>query len=244
MYQISRAIQRRRQHSESALSLFDYGVEVDPYGPLLRCGETELQADSEIVILSEEEVDCLLFLFLGEMTVSSDRIADHMTADSLLIFHGSTEDAGLRLQGGPRKSRFLQLTLKRSPDERRDQTMARQLNPKDRRGTLQPVASGQGHVDAAPLASDSAVYLAHLRPREQVVFETLIQRRSYVYVLEGTLRVENERLHQGDSLRTDREAVIPLSSSGHCQFVLADLPSREAAQVNSSSGELPGGAGP
>lgn len=239
MYQISRAIQRGRQHSESALSLFDYGVEVDPYGPLTRCGETELQDDSEIVILSEEEVDCILFLFLGEMTVSSDRIADHMTADSLLIFHGSTEDAGLRLQGGPRKSRFLQLTLNRSPGERRDRTMARQLNPKDRRGTLQPVASGQGHVDAALLASDSAVYLSHLRPREQVVFETLIQRRSYVYVLEGTLRVENERLHPGDSLRTDREAVIPLSSSGHCQFVLVDLPPSEAESDNPRAEKLP-----
>ncbi len=239
MFQISRSIQRRRQHSESSLSLFDYSLEIDPYGLLLRCGETELQPDSETEVLAEEEIDCLLFLYRGEMTASSNRTAVHVKADALLIFHALSDDAGLRLQGGPRKSRFLQLTLRRPPGDRNDQTTVRQLNLKDRRGTLQPVASGQDHPDAAPLLSDSAVYLSHLRPKEQVVFETLIQRRSYVYVLEGTLRVENERLHPGDSLRTDREAVIPLSSSGHCQFVLVDLPPSEAESDNPRAEKLP-----
>jgi redox-sensitive bicupin YhaK (pirin superfamily) len=88
---------------------------------------------------------------------------------------------------------------------------------------LVPLASGQGETTGVPLQQDVAVYLAKLRPNENLIFETLQSRRVFLVVIDGVVRLEEHRLVTSDSVMIRKESLIEIGAQQASELILADL---------------------
>jgi redox-sensitive bicupin YhaK (pirin superfamily) len=88
---------------------------------------------------------------------------------------------------------------------------------------LLPVVSGKGAEGALPIHQDVTVYLSRLAAGRELEFEQEKGRRIYLFVIEGTLQVEEETLHPGDSARITDLHRLTLKSGTDAHFMLMDL---------------------
>lgn len=96
-----------------------------------------------------------------------------------------------------------------------------------RKRSLILLASGREEEDAVTLGCDCDLYLSYLRANESLIFETLARRQSYLLVLEGALRVDNERLLARDAAVLTEMTSIELASQSRSTVLLMDLPNPE-----------------
>jgi redox-sensitive bicupin YhaK (pirin superfamily) len=89
--------------------------------------------------------------------------------------------------------------------------------------TLICIASGQEHSEGLDLHEDAAVYLSRLRPSENLIFETLLSRRVFLFVMKGLVRADEHRLQDFDSAMVWKETSITLSAQERCTLLLIDL---------------------
>lgn len=89
------------------------------------------------------------------------------------------------------------------PDERGLEPSYAQkcFKPGDRKNTLVPVASGQGHEGAVRIHVDATVYLAELDEGQAVALPESGNARTFIYVRSGGITIGEVRLKAGDQLR-------------------------------------------
>ncbi|HLV02271.1 MAG TPA: hypothetical protein VKZ59_13455 [Acidobacteriota bacterium] len=121
-------------------------------------------------------------------------------------------------------SRLLQIWLRQKDVGTEGRVVSKAFETKQTRGTLLPVVSGQIHPEALVVDQDVAIYLSRLYPPEQLIFETLPERSTFLFLIDGHLRVGEERIHSGDGLAIWRESLVSITAQDRSQFVLIDLP--------------------
>jgi redox-sensitive bicupin YhaK (pirin superfamily) len=87
-----------------------------------------------------------------------------------------------------------------------------------------PLISGQGHEHSVSISLDCAVYLSSLGANENLLFETLSSRRSFIFVLSGAIRMQEHRLLARDSAMVRQQVSLPIAAQQHSSILLIDLP--------------------
>lgn len=91
---------------------------------------------------------------------------------------------------------------------------------------LLPVVSSQPHSEhrVAHIHQDMTLYLSRLDTEEKITFEQSSSRRTYVFVIEGSLTLNGNRLGERDSARITEESALVLQAEHDSFFMLIDLP--------------------
>jgi len=100
----------------------------------------------------------------------------------------------------------------------------KQFDAADFKNTLFPVASGQGKEGAVSFHTDATIYRSHLEAGRQLEHVTQPDRKLFVYLTAGGLRVDGKRLANGDQARIDGVAALVLAAEQDADFILIDGP--------------------
>lgn len=93
---------------------------------------------------------------------------------------------------------------------------------------LVPLVTGQKVLeDVVFLNSNSTVYYGNVNQGEEINFRTFKIRRSLIYVLSGSLLVNNVEADSHDQLRMEDQDLITLRGTASSTFILIDVPALE-----------------
>ncbi|MCX7049326.1 MAG: pirin family protein [Candidatus Sumerlaeota bacterium] len=93
------------------------------------------------------------------------------------------------------------------------------------KNTLFPVASGQGMEDIVTFHTNATIYRSQLDAGKSVEFPTQDLRRIYVYLGEGSLKINDVAMAPGDRGRIDLETHLHIEALSSASFILIDVPS-------------------
>ena len=121
-------------------------------------------------------------------------------------------------------TRFLQIWL--LPTERGVEPCYGQkyFAPEDKRGRLRLLVSPDGRDGSIAINSDAKVYGTLLGDGEAVVLDLAPGRMGYVQVARGSVRISEERLHEGDGATVSGQDQIEITGDGEAEILLFDLP--------------------
>jgi redox-sensitive bicupin YhaK (pirin superfamily) len=104
----------------------------------------------------------------------------------------------------------------------------------DRSGKLLPIAvpagkNGNTSSTAVQIHQDATIYTSLLAPSQSVTHKLTPGRRAYIFVINGSLKLNGETLAAGDQARVSSErelqlSAAPGSSATPADFLLLDLP--------------------
>lgn len=93
----------------------------------------------------------------------------------------------------------------------------------DRTNTLLEAMSSHGG-DAVKIHGDARVYLSRLEAGNTVEHEFDDGRAGYLYVIEGDLAVDGERVETGDAVKIFDERALSLSAIETTELIMVDIP--------------------
>lgn len=91
------------------------------------------------------------------------------------------------------------------------------------RNVLFPLASGQGKDGAVSFHTDATIYRSQLEAGRQLVHNTSPDRKLFIYLTSGSLRVNGETLTARDQARIDDVERLELVSDKASDFILIDV---------------------
>ena len=118
---------------------------------------------------------------------------------------------------------FLQIWLLPSARDLTPGYEQRAFDPARQRGVLQCVASPEAEGGAIRLNADARLWQGRFDGAEAWEQPLDPARLTYVYVAEGALSVNGERLQAGDALTLDQETVLQLADGEQAMALVFDL---------------------
>jgi redox-sensitive bicupin YhaK (pirin superfamily) len=94
----------------------------------------------------------------------------------------------------------------------------------DTRGRLRVIASADGRDGAVTIQQDATVYATVLAPGEQVAHALAPERRAWLQVARGAVRLNGQRLEQGDGAAVSDEPTLTIEADEPAEALLFDLP--------------------
>jgi redox-sensitive bicupin YhaK (pirin superfamily) len=92
------------------------------------------------------------------------------------------------------------------------------------KNVLFPLASGQNKAGAVSFHTDATIYRSQLEAGRQLQHHTFPDRKLFVYLTSGSLRVNGETLTDMDQARLDSVELLELVSDKDSDFILIDAP--------------------
>lgn len=100
----------------------------------------------------------------------------------------------------------------------------KQFSLEQRTGVLLPIASGQDVPGGVKIHQDTTFYVSRLRSGDQVSHNLKTGRRAFLYVIEGGLDVNGEKLETGDQARITDQTDLKFDALRESEIILIDLP--------------------
>jgi quercetin 2,3-dioxygenase len=100
----------------------------------------------------------------------------------------------------------------------------RQFNPADRASKLLPVVSGGNVPNTLHIDQDATIFVSGLKKDQSVRHESKPDRRQYLFVIDGSVDVNGQKLTAGDQARMVGEKSLDIRASGDSELLLIDLP--------------------
>jgi redox-sensitive bicupin YhaK (pirin superfamily) len=128
---------------------------------------------------------------------------------------------------------FIQLWITPAIQHLRPSWEQKSFSLSDRNGKLLPIAVPAHNRNAAEttvqIHQDATIYSSLLAPDQSVTHKLGQGRRAYIFVIKGTLKLNDETLAAGDQARVSREhelqfAAVPVQEATEADFLLLDLP--------------------
>ena len=101
----------------------------------------------------------------------------------------------------------------------------RSYQPADWQNRLCPVASGQHIPDTVTFHTDATIYRADLDSGHATSLERTSARRLFLYLMSGSLDVNDHILQEKDQARADIEVPLVVRARQRSEFILVDVPS-------------------
>ncbi|MGH8702914.1 MAG: pirin family protein [Burkholderiales bacterium] len=98
------------------------------------------------------------------------------------------------------------------------------FGPAEKRGQLRLIASPDGREGSVTIHQDAYVYAALLDGKDAVAHRLPPERRAYVHVARGAVRVNGTPLKGGDGVKIENESSIELKDAREAEVLLFDLP--------------------
>jgi redox-sensitive bicupin YhaK (pirin superfamily) len=119
--------------------------------------------------------------------------------------------------------RFIQFWILPSTRGLQTSVQQRQYTLDDRRDRWLQIMGPAGE-DGLDLAQDARALVAHLTDRGRLTHVFGPDRGGYLYVIDGRLSLDGERLGTGDAAKVAGEAELELSSDVAAELILIDVP--------------------
>ncbi len=229
MYRFARKRQRKRLQTELSITyscLAPLLSEDQNLGPLRRIGETFIQPEAEFVTYLLPQSELVLCVLEGRLEIrdAGGPLYEMEAGDVYRIAAIDETELIFKNPSAHKKNRVLEIWLSADLSGTPPEPEGVRLNANRGFFNFLPLASGQGQEDALVLANDCAIYLSRLRPSENIIFETVLYRSVYVFVLDGAVRLEDDRLIGGDSALVFGEERIPMTAQQQRVVILLDIP--------------------
>ena len=92
-----------------------------------------------------------------------------------------------------------------------------------KRGALKLIASPDGRDGSVTIHADAAIYSGLFDGAKALRRELDAARRCYVHLVRGSLDVNGQRLHAGDALLLESEALLTLAGGDNAEVLVFDL---------------------
>lgn len=100
----------------------------------------------------------------------------------------------------------------------------KQFTIEQRTGKLLPIASGNDLPEAVKIHQDATFYVARLEAGNAVTIDLITNRKAFVYVIEGEIKINEEIFSAGDQARVSDEHTLRLQATQSSEIILIDLP--------------------
>jgi hypothetical protein len=100
----------------------------------------------------------------------------------------------------------------------------KQFKQADRAGKLFPVVSGANGHGTLQIDQDATIYLSSLKNGQEVVHHSAAGRKSYLFLIAGSVTVKNQALAAGDQARISEEKELAIRAKDDAELILLDLP--------------------
>src|SRR5262249_42247505 len=100
----------------------------------------------------------------------------------------------------------------------------KQFTTEERTGVLLPIASGQDAPGAGKVHQDVTFYVSRLGVGDTVAHVLKPGRRAFLYVIDGEVELNGERLKAGDQARVVDVAKLEIAGERASEIILIDLP--------------------
>ena len=100
----------------------------------------------------------------------------------------------------------------------------KQIDWEKQNGQLCLVASGNGRENSITINQDISLYSTILGYNQSVAHKLAKDRKAYVHVARGNVRLNSASLSEGDGARIEAEDVVKLHGVDNGEFLLFDLP--------------------
>ena len=100
----------------------------------------------------------------------------------------------------------------------------KRFTTEQRAGALLPIASGQDVPGAVSVHQDVTFYVSRLRGGDHVAHELKPGRRAFLYVIDGEVTLNGEKLSAGDQARVTDVTKLEIAGERESEIILIDLP--------------------
>jgi redox-sensitive bicupin YhaK (pirin superfamily) len=106
----------------------------------------------------------------------------------------------------------------------------RRFDKEARSGKLLPVIVPENATDgqALHIHQDAAIYVSSLAPGNKVEHKLAGGRKAYVFVIEGSVKLNNHPMETRDAARVENETKIAIQADRPTELILLDLPEKYA----------------
>jgi len=95
--------------------------------------------------------------------------------------------------------------------------------PEDKRDQLRLLASHDGRAGSVTVHRDADLYVSLLAPGEQVSHSLAADRRAYLHLVRGAVRVNGVQLETGDGAKIEAEQKLTIAADADSEVLLFDL---------------------
>ncbi|MBO0719384.1 MAG: pirin family protein [Blastocatellia bacterium] len=232
MMQIIRAKDRFHIESDwlSAYWLFSFDRYYDPnnmmFGPLRVFNHDTVQAGAGFPTHPHREMEIVTYVLDGELAhkdSTGGRGVIH--AGEVQRMSAGTGIAHSELNASTASPvRLLQMWVMPERPGLKPSYEQKQFTPEQRTGVLLPIAAGQDLPGTIKVHQDVAFYVSHLRAGDRIAHELKPGRRAFLYVIEGQLTLNGEKLSAGDQARITGQTNLELIGEEKSELILIDLP--------------------
>jgi redox-sensitive bicupin YhaK (pirin superfamily) len=119
--------------------------------------------------------------------------------------------------------RFIQIWILPDTAGLSPEVEQRIFTKEDRTNRLLPVI-GPGGGEVVKVHQDASVHVASLEPGTEVSHPLGDGRGAYLYVIDGSITLDGERMATGDAARVTDEAAMRIRAEGASELILVDVP--------------------
>lgn len=154
---------------------------------------------------------------LGNVEVTSAGEVQRMSAGSGIIHaeYNASETDDLN---------FLQLWFMPSERGLTPSFETKRYDAQGLQNQLLPVVSPEGGEKIAAIRQDMTIYLSRLEAAKTLSFSQKADRRTFLFVIEGSLSVNEQAMGTRDSARIEAEKSLTITAEEAAFFMLIDLP--------------------
>jgi len=119
---------------------------------------------------------------------------------------------------------FFQLWIMPRKNGNKPRWEQKQFAAEDRVGRLLPVVSDGSKAGSLAIDQDATIYVSSLKAGQSIAHQTRPDRRTYLFVSQGELKVNDATLSAGDQARIGETPTLKLSANKDVELILLDLP--------------------
>jgi redox-sensitive bicupin YhaK (pirin superfamily) len=214
----------------SAYWLFSFDRYYDPnnmmFGPLRVFNHDTVQGGGGFPTHPHREMEIVTYVLEGELAhKDSTGGRGIIHAGEVQRMSAGTGIAHSELNASQSEPvRLLQMWVMPERSGLRPSYEQKQFTTEQRTGVLLPIASGQDMPGTVKVHQDVAFYVSHLREGDRVSHELKPGRRAFLYIIEGEVTLNGEKLNAGDQARITDVKNFELIGEQTSEIILIDLP--------------------
>jgi redox-sensitive bicupin YhaK (pirin superfamily) len=230
--QIIRAKDRFHIESDwlSAYWLFSFDRYHDPnnmlFGPLRVFNHDTVQGGGGFPTHPHREMEIVTYVLDGELAhKDSTGGRGIIHAGEVQRMSAGTGIAHSELNASEKKPvRLLQMWVLPEHPGLKPSYEQKQFATEQRTGVLLPIASGQDLPGTVKVHQNATFYVSRLRPGDHISHELKPGRRAFIYVIEGEVMINQDKLSTGDQARITDVTKLEIAGSRESEIILIDLP--------------------
>jgi redox-sensitive bicupin YhaK (pirin superfamily) len=208
---------------------FSFGDYDDPgnsnFGELIAFNDFEVQPGSGFETHPHREIEIITYCVEGELThmdsmgnlnKSAPGDMQYTCAGSGILHSEINTSTDMPL-------RFVQIWLKPNAESLPPRYISKHYRQDDRLNKVLQIASGQELTGVIRVNQDTNIYVSEIEPGKYFSFELSPGFRCYLACLEGSLRINDLRLDDGDAVKIWDETALEVSALEQSQIILVEI---------------------